>query len=595
MNGSVVPYIPDTAPFTLEQRAWLNGYLAGLFARTASDHHDARPAESPTPSASSTITILYGSQTGTAEGVAKEAMEHAKAAGLQSTVCDLADYDVARLPAAERLLLVCSTYGDGNMPDNVRPFWEQLCHNTAPRLDNTRFSVLALGDTNYETFCQAGKNFDTRLEALGAARLYPRMDCDVDYEEAFATWIRGVLSVLCDQHGTASERVPMTNASLTATPTPVVYSRKHPFPARMLKNMPLTAPHSSKETRHYELALEDSGMAYSVGDALGVIPSNCPELVEEILAALGCQGEEAVPGADGNTVPLSQALLQHYDITVPSKALVAFFAERSADRKLQNLLQPDKKQALETYLWGRESIDFLLTFPQVQPTPIEFVGLLKKLQHRAYSISSSPKVHPDEVHLTVASVRYTSHGRSRQGVCSTFLAERVGNGSHIPVFLLPNKNFTVPQDHTVPMIMVGPGTGVAPFRAFLEERRALGATGKNWLFFGERKRSTDFFYQDQLLAYQQDGFLTRLDVAFSRDQQEKLYVQHRMLEHSKELYTWLEEGGYVFVCGEMHRMAKDVDAALHRGIQQASGCSSDNAFAYLAQLKQDKRYVRDVY
>jgi sulfite reductase (NADPH) flavoprotein alpha-component len=594
MNASVVPYIPDTAPFTAAQRAWLNGYLAGLFARTVADHNGTLLPGDPAISASRTVTILYGSQTGTAEGVAKETMEKAVAAGLQATVCDLADYDIVRLPTEEHLLLVCSTYGDGDMPDNAQRFWEQLCCDAAPRLENMRFSVLALGDSNYETFCQAGKNLDQRLEALGATRLYPRTDCDVDYEEAFARWVEGVLSVLSDNSRTVLALAPTTCASLTAT-LPPVYSRKHPFPARMLKNMVLTAPHSSKETRHYDLALEGSGIAYSVGDALGVIPSNCPELVQEILDALGCDGEEAVPGVDGDTVSLSQALLQHYDITAPSKALVAFFAERAADCDLQNLLQPENKQALEAYVWGRGCIDFLLIFAHVKPTPAAFIGLLKKLQHRAYSISSSPKAHPGEVHLTVASVRYTSHGRQRQGVCSTFLAERVGSGSHIPVFLLPNKNFGVPKDDTVPMIMVGPGTGVAPFRAFLEERRALGATGKNWLFFGERNRATDFFYEEQFLAYKQDGLLTRLDLAFSRDQQEKLYVQHRMLEHSKDLYTWLEEGAYFFVCGDMHRMARDVEAALHRVIQQASGCSSDQAAAYVAQLKQAKRYVRDVY
>jgi sulfite reductase (NADPH) flavoprotein alpha-component len=594
MNASIVPYIPHTAPFTTAQRAWLNGYLAGLFARTLSDRNGMLPSGVPATSARNTVTILYGSQTGTAEGVARETMEKAMAAGLQATVWDLADYDIARLPAEERLLLVCSTYGDGDMPDNAQRFWEWLCSDQAPRLEKTRFSVLALGDSNYETFCQAGKNLDQRLETLGATRMYPRTDCDVDYEEAFAGWVEGVLPVLADNSRTMPARAPTTSVSLAATPTPV-YSRKHPFPARMLKNMALTAPHSSKGTRHYELALEGSGIAYSVGDALGVIPSNSPELVQELLDALDCHGEEAVPGLDGDIVPLCQALLQHYDITVPCKALLTFFAERSADREFQNLLQSENKQVLEAYIWGKQCIDFLLTFPQVRPTPEEFVGLLKKLQHRAYSIASSLKAHPGEVHLTVASVRYTSHGRQRQGVCSTFLAERVGSGSHIPVFLLPNKIFGVPQDNTLPMIMVGPGTGVAPFRAFLEERRALGATGKNWLFFGERNRATDFFYKKQLLAYQQDGFLTHLDLAFSRDQQEKLYVQHRMLQHSKELYTWLEEGGYFFVCGDRQRMAKDVDAALHGVIQQASGCSSDTAAAYVAQLTQAKRYVRDVY
>jgi sulfite reductase (NADPH) flavoprotein alpha-component len=416
----------------------------------------------------------------------------------------------------------------------------------------------------------------------------------VDYEAAFASWLEGVLAMLCGNRRPVPALAAPSPGCHTAAPTPV-YSRKHPFPARLLKSLALTAPHSSKEIRHYELALEGSGIAYSVGDALGVMPSNCPELVQAIVEALGCHGEEAVPGADGNSVPLAQALLQHYDITQPSRALLAFFAERAADRALQGLVHPDKTAALERYVGGRDCLDFLLTFAPVKPAPQAFVGLLKKLQPRAYSISSSPKVHPGEAHLTVATVRYTSHGRQRKGVCSTFLAERLGSGSHVPVFLQPNKHFGVPQDHSVPMIMVGPGTGVAPFRAFLEERRAVGATGKNWLFFGERNRATDFLYAAQLLAYQHDGFLTRLDVAFSRDQPDKRYVQHRMLAHSQELYAWLEAGGYFFVCGEMYRMAQDVEAALQTVIQQASGCSSDTAAAYVARLKQAKRYVRDVY
>jgi sulfite reductase (NADPH) flavoprotein alpha-component len=437
------------------------------------------------------------------------------------------------------------------------------------------------------------------LEKLGAPRAHPRTDCDVEYEEPFAKWLDGALGSLSNQcsvisvqskaSGTPSETTLNTDSLKTE------YSKSHPFPAPLLANVKLNGDGSAKDTRHFAFSLEGSGLSYEAGDALGVRATNCPELAEELLRALGRSGEEPVPDRDGRETPLREALVHHYEITrIPSPLLKAV-AERSGDAELLKLTAPGANGELTKFLWGREIIDLLHQHPAAKFTPTEFVALLKKLQPRLYSISSSPKAHPGEVHLCVGVVRYDSLGRARKGVCSTFLAERVPTGGAVPVFVHHNKNFRPPANPDAPMIMVGPGTGIAPFRAFLEERRASGAKGKNWLFFGDQRATTDFLFREEVETMQREGTLHRLDLAFSRDQSEKIYVQNRMTEHAKELYAWLEEGGGFYVCGDASRMAKDVDAALHQVIQTAGGKSAEEATAYVAALKKNKRYQRDVY
>jgi sulfite reductase (NADPH) flavoprotein alpha-component len=373
------------------------------------------------------------------------------------------------------------------------------------------------------------------------------------------------------------------------------YDRKSPFKAKLIASRVLNKSGSAKETRHIEISLEGSGLSYEVGDALGVLPTNCPMLASEILELLGCDGEEAVPDADGIETSLRHALQHSYQITQPTLSFVQEVARRSPATcsEWAALLGEDKKSDFERFLHGREVIDFL-KFAPGKFAPKEFVALLRKLQPRLYSISSSPKAHPGEVHLTVGAVRYESHGRTRKGVCSTFLADRVEAGGTVPVFVQTSHGFRLPTDPTTPIIMVGPGTGIAPFRAFLEERRAIGATGKNWLFFGDQQRACDFLYEEELIAMQRDGFL-RLDLAFSRDQAEKIYVQHRMLENAADLWKCLEEGAHFYVCGDAKRMARDVDAALHEVVQRAGGKSPDVAAAYVQNLKSTKRYQRDVY
>ena len=376
-----------------------------------------------------------------------------------------------------------------------------------------------------------------------------------------------------------------------------LYSRKNPFPGRIVTNRVLSQPGSGKEIRHFEVSLAGSGLKYETGDSMGVFPDNDPALVEETIAALGATGDESVPGNDGTPVPLRQALTRHYQITQPSKQFLEAIAAHSEGATVlrELLVDPARKADVEKHIYGMEVIDFLLTHPSIHFTPEEFVKLLRKLQPRLYSISSSPRAFPDEAHLTVATVKYETHGRQRKGVASTFLAERADHSVMVPLFFHSAKHFRLPEDGAVPVIMVGPGTGIAPFRAFLQDRKAAGATGKNWLFFGDQKAAYDYLYREELESLQSEGLLTRLDVAFSRDQDAKVYVQHRMLENASELYQWLEDGAHFYVCGDASRMAKDVDAALHKIVETAGGKTPEEAAAYVDALKKAKRYKRDVY
>jgi sulfite reductase (NADPH) flavoprotein alpha-component len=631
MEQSYVPCLPESAPFTPEQRAYLNGFFAGLFSRAPLPGSAGSVASEAEPKRLRLLTILFGSQTGNAEGLAKRAAKEAGKRDFAPAIFDLAEYPRDNLKTDQSVLLITSTYGDGEPPDNAKAFWDFLTSDAAPALPNLRFSVLSLGDSNYEKFCQCGKDFDRRFEALGARPVHPRADCDVDFEATFREWLNGALKGLAecrdaDQdlssaavspplepeqipthspsghplpigwgegrgegNGAGSDRQEIPAGTLTG------YSRTAPFPSSVLTNRMLNGAGSAKETRHFEFSLEGSGLKYDVGDALGVLPANCPELVEDIISALGCKGDECVPGAGGQLVALRDALLSDYEVTKIPQPFLPAMAERSGDGQLRKLSEPGVNGELTKFLYGREIIDLLLAFPMVRLAPVEFVGLLKKLQPRLYSISSSQQENPDRVHLTVAIVRYESLGRGRKGVCSSFLADRTDPGRAVPIFVQANKGFRLPSDNSRPVIMIGPGTGVAPFRAFLQQRRAAGASGKNWLFFGDQHEKSDFLYRQELETLLRERTLAQLTTAFSRDQEQKLYVQQRMLEHAKEVYAWLEEGAHFYVCGDASRMAKDVDKALHQVIESASGRTAGQAAEYVAKLKAEKRYQRDVY
>jgi sulfite reductase (NADPH) flavoprotein alpha-component len=577
------PHIPLDAPYSDSQRAWLSGFFAGMHTRMIQSAGSANQADARI------INILYGSQTGNAESVARDAANIARTHGLKALVKGMDEIEIDQLAAMEYLLIVTSTYGEGEMPDNAQMLWKAVSADSAPALKNTKFSVLALGDTSYDLFCKAGMDWDRRLEELGATRIYDRADCDVDFEEPAANWISAVIPHMAE--GASTTIIVDVEADQAEKSQ---YNRKNPFPAKMLVNRLLTAESSSKETRHYEISITGSGLSYEAGDALCVVPTNCPKLVADILNAIGCKGDEDEP-VNGESVALHEALRTQFEIKLPSKELVEEIARRSGDQELNGILESGDKDKLADYLWGRDTLDLLLQFPQVEFSAAEFISLLKPLQHRAYSISSSGKMYPDTVHLTVASVRYESHNRQHKGVCSTFLADLVDDETEVRVFFTPNKVFRVPDDNSLPMIMVGPGTGIAPFRAFLQEREHRNASGKNWLFFGDRNAATDFIYREELEAMQQRGLLTRLDLAFSRDQEEKIYVQDRMRANGAELFAWLEQGGYFFVCGDAYHMAKDVDKALHDVIAEHGRMSEQQAIDYVNQLKKDKRYVRDVY
>jgi sulfite reductase (NADPH) flavoprotein alpha-component len=600
MEQGSIPFIPENAPFTPSQRAWLNGFLAGMFCQTTAPAGLLQTAAETKPK----LNILYGSQSGNAESIAKRLVKEAKTQGYDATVAPLEKANPAALAQARCALIVTSTWGEGDPPDNAVAFWQQLTAENEVELAGLRYSVLALGDSNYQHFCGFGKNLDSRLEALGARRIFERIDCNLDFEEGAARWQRGVFEALKSidlsvatrpGRGSGTAGTPVLEAALTPE-KPAGYSRRNPFSARLLVNRKLTGEGSEKDTRHYEISLKDSGLTYEAGDALGIMPTNSPELVDEILRALQFDGEEEVNGPEGDKMPIRLALLREYQIRAPHREFLnAMAGHDAADQYLKELISADVRTELDKFLWGREIIDFLLESPGVHFTAKEFVCLLKKLQPRLYSIASSLKAHPEEVHLTVDTVRYETHGRQRKGVCSNFLAERSGKGTPIPVFIQPSKHFRLPQNGDLSMIMVGPGTGIAPFRAFLEERRATGAKGRNWLFFGAQKSSCDFFYKEELEAFWREGVLTRLDTAFSRDQDYKIYVQQRMLENAKEFWNWLEQGGHFYVCGDASRMAKDVDKALHEVVKHAGGRSEQAAAEYVQKLKADKRYQRDVY
>jgi len=562
--------LPNDAPYSDNQRAWLGGFFAGLHSQLVKNAgNNAQIAR--------TIHILYGSQTGTAESVARDVAKVAKAHGLNPVVKSMDEIDGEILAKIETLLIVTSTYGEGEMPDNAQMLWSAVQADSMQKLENLQFAVLSLGDTSYDLFCQAGIDWDNRLAELGATRLQTRVDCDVEFEELAQKWMHTVIPALAGSDATIAI-ISEDDGEKSQ------FNRKNPFPAKLLVNRLLTAENSSKETRHYEISIAGSGLSYEAGDALCVVPTNCPELVANILKAINCEGAE-----------LENALLSQYEIKSPSKELLQEIATRSGNQDLNGLLLASDKEALNDYLWGRDTLDLLLQNPTAEFSAAEFFALLKPLQHRAYSISSSGKASPETVHLTVASVRYDSFKRPHKGVCSTFLADLTDETTEIRCFFTPNKVFRVPENNDLPIIMVGPGTGIAPFRAFLQEREIRGAKGKNWLFFGDRNAATDFIYRDELEKMGNSGLLNRLDLAFSRDQEAKIYVQDKMREHGAELFEWLELGGYFFVCGDAYRMAKDVDKALHDVIATHGNKSEQQAIDYVNQLKKDKRYVRDVY
>ncbi|CAM4305577.1 assimilatory sulfite reductase (NADPH) flavoprotein subunit [Paenibacillus typhae] len=595
---------------TESQQIWLGGYLSAMSLRGAGAATAAGEQPAPAAAAQGTlpaaaaaapplsreVTVLFGSQTGNCQRLAASLSRKLEEQGFKVTVSAMNAFKPNTLKKVENLLILVSTHGEGEPPDNARAFHEFLHSKRAPQLESLRFSVLALGDTSYEFFCQTGKDFDERLEQLGGQRLSPRIDCDLDYDEPVADWFEQVLGALNGPQNAPQLADQAVAAAEKADEPQSPYSRNHPFHAEVLENLNLNGRGSDRETRHLELSLAGSGLTFEPGDSLGVYPENHPQLVADIIAAAGWNPDETVPfNKKGEEGTLREALLRHYEITVLTKPLLEQAAKLSGAPGLQALLAPEAQQELKSYIQGRDLLDLITDFGPWNVPASSFVAILRKLPARLYSISSSYNANPEEVHFTVRAVRYESHGRDRYGVCSVHCAERVQPGDTLPVYIQSNPNFKLPANPDVPVIMIGPGTGVAPFRSFLEERGEQGAGGKTWLFYGDRHFVTDFLYQTDWQRMLKEGVLNKLDVAFSRDTEEKVYVQHRILEHSKELFAWLQEGAHMYVCGDEKHMAHDVHAALLTVIQEEAGLSPEGAAAYLENLQQEQRYQRDVY
>ncbi len=577
--------------YTPLQLAWTSGYLA---AKSESGSAVAVSAVAESAQAQQTLTILYSSQTGNAKGVAKKLAESAKAAGIQVNFKNVAEYKAKSLKAETHLLIVTSTNGEGEAPDDAISFHEFLSSKKAPKLPSLQYSILALGDSSYEFYCQTGKDFDDRLKALGATQIAPRVDCDVDYFDDATAWCTQVVDTLkADLTKTSGAVAPVANLSGTTESTSQ-YTKQAPYTAELIVSQKITGRDSAKDVRHVEIDLGESGLTYKTGDALGVWFENSDALVAELLEALKLDASEKVTikveGVE-NTYTLSEAFKSQLEITQSAPSFVEFWAGLSGDAKLAKIVT-DKTETRE-YSAINQIVDIVKEAP-TEVSAQQFVDNVRKITPRLYSIASSQSEVEEEVHLTVGLVSYEHNGKLRLGGASNFLTA-AEEGTTVKVFIEDNDNFRLPEDGNTPVIMIGPGTGVAPFRAFMQERDATEAEGKNWMFFGDQTFTQDFLYQVEWQGYLKSGLLTKMDVAFSRDQAEKVYVQHRIKENAKEIFEWLTNGAHLYICGDADRMAKDVHNTLVEVIAEQGGLTAEQAEDYLKSLRSNKRYQKDVY
>jgi sulfite reductase (NADPH) flavoprotein alpha-component len=622
-----------TAGLDAQQQIWLSGFLYGLAVQSAalpgleapvvpaalaapaaaSLPTETVPAPAPAPVVEKPrVTVLYGSQTGNSKNVAKKTVEQANARGFLATLQDMNDYAGASLKNEQYVLAVVSTYGEGEPPASAETLHQLLFSARAPKLPNLKFSVLSLGDRSYTLFCQTGIDFDQKLAELGGQRIAARVDCDTDFEEDADRWIAAALDAIAAETGLTGQAVaePAVAAAVstlqasanghaaahTATvvappPAETVFDRKNPFAAPILEKIQLNGRGSEKETWHLELSLEGSGLHYQPGDSLGIWAQNPPELVQTVLSATRLLASEKV-NWQGDWLPLGDVLTSHTELSLLSKDTLEKIYHKVRAPKLGTLLTDPS--ALRQYIYGRDLADVLLEFGDLWSAE-SLVKVLRRLQPRLYSIASSLSAAPDEVHLTVGAVRYQQGTRQKRGTASSWLADTLSVGQTTPVFVEHNEYFKLPTDPSANVIMVGPGTGIAPFRAFMQERQATGAKGLNWLVFGNPHFTTDFLYQTEWQQALKKGLLTRLDVAFSRDQTEKVYVQHKLLKNSRDVYGWLESGAYFYVCGDKNRMAGDVEKALTQIVAKEGSLSDEKATEYIKNLKKSRRYLEDVY
>ncbi|KOS71771.1 sulfite reductase [NADPH] flavoprotein alpha-component [Lysinibacillus contaminans] len=569
---------------TVEQKFWLNGYLSAPQATIDGIVEEVPTAVTPV---TKTVTILYGSQTGNSQGLAEKYASTLKQNDVEVTIASLAKFKPNNLKKTTNLLLVVSTHGEGEPPDQAIQFYDFLHSKRAPKLDHLHYSVLALGDSSYEFFCKTGQDFDEQFAKLGATRIAPRVDCDLDYDEPATQWFSSVQQELI-QH-TNDTPVPEQTTVVQGKST---YSRKNPFTAEVLENINLNGRGSNKETYHIELGIEGANFSFEPGDSIGIQPENEESLVDALLTSLQFDGQEKVTVFD-ESLTVKEALQKKLEITVLSKPLLQKISTFTVHKDFSKLLEDDT--ARKEYIYGRDLLDVIEDFAPFTWDAQQFVTLLRKIPARLYSIASSQKANSDEVHLTIGKVSYETNGRVRQGVCSGNIAERIQVGDTLSIYVHPNQNFRLPEQEDTPIIMIGAGTGIAPYRAFLEEREELGINSKSWLFFGDQHFMTDYLYQTDCQRWLASGTLSQMDVAFSRDTDKKVYVQHKIEEHAAAIYDWLEQGAVIYVCGDEKTMAADVDRTIHRLIEQQGQKTAEEAKAFVNELKQQKRYQRDVY
>jgi len=579
------------------QIQWLSGFFSGIGYAQGFETKISVPNNTTPNSIISNsldhethkLTIMFGSRTGNGTSIAKKAKDHAETQGFQVKLVDMNDFKPRDLKNEKNLLLISSTHGEGVPPTSAEELYNFLHSKKAVELPDLKYSVLALGDMTYAFFCKTGKDFDEKLEQLGAKKIYPRTDCDIDFDEDADKWIEGSINAFQELYKTTPKDISTVSTGFEKSWS-LVYDKKNKWPAAILERIKLNGRGSEKETYHIELSLEGSGLTYEPGDTVGIIPQNSNRLVSDFFDATKLNPDQIV---EINKEPISifDALTTKFELSTIAKDTLKRYNEFVKSPVLQSVI--DDPNRLKEFTYGRDIIDLIKEFP-VQLNEQEFAHTLRKMHKRLYSISSSIKAHPEEVHLTVAAVKF-KNTRYKEGVGSTFLTDYVDDDAKIKMYIDKNPDFKLPKNSDAPIIMVGPGTGIAPFRSFIEERSETGAKGKNWLFFGDRNFSTDFLYQIELQDYLKKGVLTKLHVAFSRDTDKKIYVQHKMKEHADELYRWLQDGAHFYVCGDMKYMWNDVNKTLLEIIEKQGGLSSDAAEEYLQEMKQKRRYQLDVY
>ncbi|MDM7125226.1 NADPH-dependent assimilatory sulfite reductase flavoprotein subunit [Klebsiella pneumoniae] len=575
-----------TSDFTPTQLAWVSGYFWGVL-----NQQSGAAVAAPAPAAEvPTITLISASQTGNARRVAEALRDDLLAAKLNVKLVNAGDYKFKQIAAEKLLVVVTSTQGEGEPPEEAVALHKFLFSKKAPKLDGTAFAVFGLGDTSYEFFCQSGKDFDNKLAELGAERLLDRVDADVEYQAAAAEWRARVVEALKARAPVAAPAQLATSGAVNDIHTSP-YTKEAPLTATLSVNQKITGRNSEKDVRHIEIDLGDSGLRYQPGDALGVWYHNDPQLVKELVELLWLKGDEPVT-VEGKTLPLSEALQWHFELTVNTATIVENYATLTRSESLLPLVG-DKAQ-LQQYAAATPIVD-MVRFSPAQLDAEALIGLLRPLTPRLYSIASSQAEVESEVHVTVGVVRYEIEGRARAGGASSFLADRVEEDGEVRVFIEHNDNFRLPVNPETPVIMIGPGTGIAPFRAFMQQRAADGAQGKNWLFFGNPHFTEDFLYQVEWQSYVKEGLLTRIDLAWSRDQQQKIYVQDKLREQGAELWRWINDGAHIYVCGDANRMAKDVENTLLEVIAEYGAMDAEAADEFLSELRVERRYQRDVY